>query len=85
MPKFTFIVEATISLSTDVEAASLEEAVQEAQGRGVQGLCHQCARGEPEVWNTSGEIDAEPSGFHLVEAYDESGNTINDEAKKYWE
>ena len=70
MPKYQFSVEAVISMSTDVEAATLEEAIAEAQSRGVQGLCHQCAHGNyAEEWATSGELDCEPAVSKLAAVY----------------
>jgi hypothetical protein len=65
--KFSFQVETTISLYTEVEAESLEEAVELAKKNGVQGLCHQCARGDPDCWNTTGELDCDPITCKLVD------------------
>ncbi len=53
----------TISVCTDVEAASPEEAckILEDEGRPVVTLCHQCSGGNSFVeWVTSGELDGEP-------------------------
>lgn len=60
--KYRFVVKATISLGIEVDAASLEEAIELAQSKGVQGLCHQCAKGAPNEWTTSGELDCGPPG-----------------------
>jgi len=70
MTRYCFVINATISLHTDVEAESLEEAIEEAKGRVVMSLCHQCAAGEPDSrdeWRTSGELDTDPSGAELVD------------------
>ncbi len=55
----------TISVHTVVEATSPEAARLAVEDRGVMGLCHQCASGEPErEWVTSGELDGDfPSPF----------------------
>ena len=74
--KFSFSVEAVISLYTEVEAATLEEAVNIAQQNSVRSLCHQCARGEPDCWNTTGEIDCEPSFCKLVDVQ-QDGESID--------
>lgn len=58
--KYTFSSEITISVTTDVEANSLSNALREAAVRGLMSLCHQCSAGEPELeWVTSGELDGE--------------------------
>lgn len=62
MPSYVICVEAVISLSTEVAATSLEDAVSAAQRRGVRDLCHQCAGGDPaSEWVTSGELDCDPA------------------------
>lgn len=52
----------TISVLTDVEAESEDEAIRLAEERSVIGLCHQCGgnRTRDEEWVTSGELDGEP-------------------------
>lgn len=70
MVKYTFVIEATISMHTEVEADSLKKAIKIAQSRPTQSLCWQCSKGEEEcAWSTSGEFDADPSGSPLVEVY----------------
>jgi hypothetical protein len=76
MKKYTFVVEATISMNCEVEADSLDEAVELAKEAPIQSLCHQCAKGEPESWNTSGELDFDVTGTSLSEAW-EGDNHIN--------
>ena len=57
----------TISVSTDVEADSLEAAMTIAAGRGFTSFCHQCG-GEPEKeWTTSGELDGDDPTGNVVE------------------
>lgn len=85
--QYTFVVEATISLNVTVSAASLAEAIAKAQKAPAQGLCHQCARGEKGHWNTSGELDCDPTYGPLVEVY--VGDDVLDEerleaVKKQW-
>jgi hypothetical protein len=56
----------TISVHTEVEAASPEEAREIAiNDRGIMSLCHQCASGDPSLeWVTSGEFDCDvPSPY----------------------
>lgn len=69
--KYTFVIEATISMHVDVEADSLEEAVALAKEAGPQGLCHQCAgsRGYQGEWKTSGEFDCDPPSSPLLGVY----------------
>lgn len=62
----------TISVWTDVEADSEEEAKEIAEERPLQGLCHQCSsarfgEGERE-WRTSGELDGVPKELTAEEA-----------------
>lgn len=67
MPKYLVMAEMTISVHTEVEADTLEEAIEIAQGRPVMGLCHQCAasagssHADLEEWRTNGELDGEPA------------------------
>lgn len=89
--KFTFVVTTAISLHTDVEAESLEEAVRKAQRRSVMSLCHQCATGESrQEWVTSGELDGDPAGGELVEVYqdgddgDDGQGEVFEQAKGLW-
>ncbi len=59
----------TISVYTDVQASSPEEALQMAQQRDVIGLCHFCAEGNPDgEWSTNGSLDGEPEGMQVEEA-----------------
>lgn len=65
--KFTFVSEITISIHTDVEATSLDEALKEAAERGMQSFCHQCADGDgSKDWATSGELDGDPAKITSV-------------------
>lgn len=67
--KYTFVVCSGISLHVDVEAKSLAEAMKLAQDSPIQGLCHQCARGDDGEWSTSGELDCDPASGELVSVY----------------
>ena len=61
MPKYSIGSVLTISVFTEVEADSKEEAIEEAGSRSVMSLCHQCSRGDYDAeWCTSGELDGEP-------------------------
>jgi hypothetical protein len=68
--KYTFIVNAVISMHVDVEAVDLDAAVKAAQAASVQGLCHHCAKGSQGKWSTSGELDTDPASSTLVSAYE---------------
>ena len=69
MTTYRLVTEITISMSVEVEADSLDEAMQKAGEAPVQGLCHQCSHGEPECWNTSGELDGDPNTGPLNTVY----------------
>ena len=62
MKTYTVSAVVTVSLFTKVNANSKQEAIEIAESRGLQGLCHQCASSrEPhEEWSLSGELDGEP-------------------------
>lgn len=62
MPKYLVSTHLTISVHTEVDADSPEEAKNIAGQRGVMGLCHSCASSdESDVeWRTSGELDSLP-------------------------
>lgn len=83
MKKYTFVVDAVISLHVDVEAASLEEATGLAKEAPIMSLCHQCSEGERGEWNTSGELDTDPTAASLAEAYQGDQDVLN-LAKELW-
>lgn len=70
MPKFQVNAMLTISVITDVEADSREEAKEIALARSVIGLCHQCSgtRTVDEEWCTNGELDGTPFDLSTEEA-----------------
>jgi len=58
----------TISVYTDVEADSPEQAIELAGEHGNQGFCNQCSNGNAdEEWVTSGELDGEPTDLEASE------------------
>jgi hypothetical protein len=64
--KYRVCADVTISVSTVVEAESKEQAIEMAQEREMQGLCHQCSTGnDREEWSLSGEIDGEPMNLRI--------------------
>ena len=59
--KYTFVTNAVVSLSIDVEAGSLEEAIDLAAEAPIMSLCHQCCGGaDPGEWGT--ELDTDQPG-----------------------
>ncbi len=67
MAKYTFVVNTTISMHCDVDAETLDEAIEHAQAAGVMSLCHHCAQSHGGEWSTSGELDGDPASGELVE------------------
>lgn len=62
----------TVSILTEVEASTLEEAKKIAQKRDVQGLCSVCSTGDEKVeWSLNGELDGEPEVVEDPEAHQE--------------
>lgn len=51
----------TISCFVEVDAESEEQARELANRAGMQTLCGSCSYGEPDTWNTSGELDGTPT------------------------
>lgn len=85
--KYTFSATGTISLHVEVEADSLEEAVEKAKEAPIMGLCHQCAStGDEGEWRTSGELDCDPTYSDLTELLidDEEAPLEFSKAKKFW-
>jgi hypothetical protein len=81
---YTFVIEATISMSVEVEASSLLDAAKQAQNASVMSLCHQCARGDDGAWNTSGELDCDPSSSTVVAAYCDGEELDMTEVEELW-
>ncbi len=68
MKEFVVVANVTISVHTRIRARSAAAAIEEASGRGMPTLCHQCAGGNPdEDWCTSGELDGEPVKLRIEE------------------
>jgi hypothetical protein len=69
MKRFRVAGVATISVHTDVDAETPEEAIQIAKWRPMQRLCFQCsgAEGADDEWRTSGELDGEPDELEAEE------------------
>jgi hypothetical protein len=85
--RYSFQVEAVISMNVEVDADSFEDAVEMAQGAPVMSLCWQCARGDKGCWNTSGELDADPAEAKLVSVITDDGYDDEDalaQAKLLW-
>lgn len=68
MPKYRVCGIMTISVFTEVEAATPEAAITEAETREVGGLCYNPfgPGAEDESWITE-ELDGEPMEFHADE------------------
>lgn len=61
MKKWRLVATATITLITDVEADSVEDAREIADKRGIQSVCHKCSgKNREHVWSLTGELDGEP-------------------------
>lgn len=83
--RYSFAIAATITLTTDVEADSLEEAIEEAQSRGTQSLCHQCSVGDCDVeWSLTGKIDCDPASQPLADVTCDNEEIDMDEARQVW-
>jgi hypothetical protein len=67
MAKFTFVVGCGISLHLEVEADSIEDAIDKAKEAPVMQLCGHCAEGFEGEWSTSGELDGTPG--ELIELW----------------
>lgn len=68
--QFKVTAAVTISVWTEVDADSEEQAKEIASDRAMQSLCHQCGgsrRGEGrEEWRTSGELDGTPFDLEVA-------------------
>jgi hypothetical protein len=82
MTKYIFVVEATISLGTEVEAESLEEAIEEAKSRAAMSVPYQGQGDDSVCWTT--EIDCEPGDGTLVDFHKGQGETF-EKACEAWE
>jgi hypothetical protein len=66
--KFVVYAVVRVSVYTEVEAASEQEAVEIAEARGMPGLCHQCSGSGGKAtreWRLSDGVDGEPTEFHV--------------------
>jgi hypothetical protein len=64
MARYRVSATMTISVYTDVEAGSKDEALEKARDHQNQSFCAQCSEGNPrEEWVTSGELDGEPTAL----------------------
>lgn len=67
MAKFRLVAEVTISIATEVEAATPAEALEIAESREMARLCHQCATGEPEQEWVASELDGDAMKVRIEE------------------
>lgn len=59
--RYSFVTNAVVSFSIEVEADSLEEAIDKAAEAPIMSLCHQCSGGDsPDEWGT--ELDTDQPG-----------------------
>lgn len=67
MAKFVVVAQVTISIFTEVEADTEEQALKEAEERALHGLCYQCGGFDTkgEEWCTSGELDGTPTEIKI--------------------
>ncbi len=68
MPKYQFTAAVTISVSLDIEAASILEAMDLAREAPMHKLCHHCASAHAGQWSAS-ELDADPESSELVDLF----------------
>lgn len=60
MKTYTISAQVTVSVYTTVLANSKQEAIEIAEQRTMQGLCHQCSSGNVDSeWSLTGELDGE--------------------------
>jgi hypothetical protein len=82
---YQFVVNATITLGVEVEADSLEEAVEKAKDANVLDLCHACSAGKEGQWNTSGELDCgAPEDLDLVDFHTDDEDVCFEDACDLW-
>jgi hypothetical protein len=67
--RHTFVITTAITLSIEVEADSLEGAIEKARESSIRTLCHQCAGASAGEWATSGEIDGDPHDADVVDYF----------------
>ncbi len=67
MKTYSFAVSGLVGLHVEVEADSVEDAIEQAQSMGAQSICHHCssANHQVDVWKLSDGISAEPGGCEL--------------------
>lgn len=65
MPKFILVADITITVHTEVDAESLEDAMAEAEARPVVRIREDGA--VTQVWCTSGELDGTPENIRAEE------------------
>jgi hypothetical protein len=70
MKRWRVGAEVTISLHTDVEAETIEEARAIAESRSIVGLCNRCSTGSPRhEWVASCGFDGEPVRLAAAERF----------------
>lgn len=64
--KYFFNAVATVSIHTEVDAASEEEALEIAEERSMQSLCWSCASKDSDTaWSLSGKLDGDATDIRL--------------------
>jgi hypothetical protein len=67
MPKYSFIVDANVTLVTTVEADDLKAAIAIAKKRDVQNLCETCSPQGDNEWTLEGNLDCDVADFELMD------------------
>lgn len=68
MPKYLFTASVPITVTLEVEAASILEAMDVAREAPMQKLCHQCSSVHEGKWSAS-ELDSDPEASELVDLH----------------
>jgi hypothetical protein len=85
MSKYTFAVEMPITMSVDIEADTLEEAVEQAKAAHVIRLCNQCSDTREGEWSTTGELDGDPQSCAINEAWKDDKPQDLEELQDLWD
>lgn len=86
MPKYSFVVDATIPMEITVEAESLEDAIELAKGSDTKELCRDCSAIEPGVWCAGDITDVDPARSTLTDTFVDGQTDIDaaNAAEEMW-
>jgi hypothetical protein len=81
--KYTIVVDTRVTMHLEVEAESLEDAIDKAKDLGSSQICSRCSHGEEGEW-VPGSFEEYPGDSPIVEIWEGGNQVPTSEARGAW-